>query len=180
MVIGLDAELDRGIAMNDDFKFFNERLFYDAQTGFLYWRNTELVKKSVWGKEAGSIRPDGYKNIGVRINGKTKNFKAHRLAWLLVYKRLPKNHIDHINGNRLDNRMENLRNATAPENNQNLRIPQKNNKTGVLGVSLDKGMYKAQICINGKNKNIGRFDTIEKATKAYIQAKRESHEFCTI
>jgi len=166
--------------MIDDFEFFNERLFYDEKTGFLYWRHTKLVKKSVWGKEAGSIRPDGYKNIGVRINGKTKDFKAHRLAWLLNYKAFPKNNIDHINGNRIDNRMDNLRDATAPENNQNLRIPQKNNKTGVLGVSLDKGMYKAQLCINGKNKNIGRFYTIKEATNAYIQAKRKHHEFCTI
>ena len=155
-------------------EFIRDRLRYEPDTGHFYMLRSAGRRKV--GARAGY--PDRLGYWKVAINGKW--IMAHRLAWRMVHGEWPLYEIDHINGDPSDNRIENLRNATAPENNQNLRMPQKNNKTGVLGVSLDKGMYKAQICINGKNKNIGRFDTIEKATKAYIQAKRESHEFCTI
>ena len=180
MVIELHAELDRGIAMSGVFELFNERLFYNEKTGAFYWRNTKLVSRSMKGKEAGTINDDGYRDIGFRIEGKTKHFKAHRLAWLFVNKCFPENHIDHINGDRLDNRIENLRIVTIAQNNQNIREPKKNNKIGVLGVCLDGGRYKAQITIQGKNINIGRFDTIEEAANAYMQEKRKHHEFCTI
>mgnify|MGYP003436841256 FL=1 len=181
MVIGLNAELGRGIAMNSVFEFFNERLFYNSETGIFYWKNTELVSWVVRGKEAGTISQSGYRNINVKYGGKPKIFKAHRLAWLLTYKYFPEAHLDHINGDKLDNRICNLREVTVKQNMQNLRKANRNNKLGVLGVSYDKyRKYVAAIGINGKVKVVGRFDTLEEASNAYILAKREIHSFCTI
>ena len=180
MVIGLHAELGRGIAMNDDFKFFNERLFYDSETGIFYWKNTELVSWVVRGKKAGSIYRNGYLVIQVKKNDKHVRISGHRLAWFFAKGHFPETAIDHINGNKTDNRIENLRLATYAQNNQNKTKPYKNNKTGVLGVFLDKGKYRAVVRLNGKGKHIGMFDTIEEASNAYILAKRELHGFCTI
>lgn len=165
--------------MNDDFKFFNERLFYDEKTGIFYWRETELIHARMRGREAGTLNV-GYVAISVKKDGKQRIFKAHRLAWLFINGNFPKLQIDHINGVKTDNRIKNLREADSFQNGQNIRLPRKGNKLGVLGVNLKNGKYRASIGINGKIKEIGRFATIEEASNAYIQAKRELHSFCTI
>ena len=176
-----DAELGRGIAMDDDFEFFNERLFYNEKTGELHWRNIEIVGCSARGKIAGTINKKGYRVLCVKKNGKLKQFKAHRVVWLLVNCEWPIDCIDHINGEKQDNRIENLRESTISQNNQNIRSALVTNRLGVLGVSQQKsGNYRAFICVNGFKKSIGTFDTIDKASNAYMQKKRESHEFCTI
>jgi hypothetical protein len=81
----------------------------------------------------GSLDKDGYLIIKV----KTKQFKAHRISWLLNYGDFPNSELDHINRNRTDNRIENLREATRIENifNRNIDI---NPDTGVTGIYLDK------------------------------------------
>ena len=181
MVIGLHAELGRGITMNDDFEFFNERLFYDEKTGIFYWRDVDIVGGKARGKQAGTVNSKGYIIINVKKDGKQSQFRAHRLAWLFVNGHFPEIGIDHINGDKLDNRMENLREASILENGQNRRKASSHNKLGVLGVRVDKyGKYIASIRVNGKVKFIGRFNEIAKASDAYIQAKRELHSFCTI
>lgn len=80
--------------------------------------------------------------------------------------------IDHINGNRLDNRKENLRLCTTSENNRNVKISRKNNKTGYKGVSLEKGdgKYRSCIKVNGKTIHLGRFPDVVSAAKAYDEA----------
>ena len=174
-----DAELGRGMAMNDDFEFFNERLFYNEKTGIFYWRETELIHARMRGREAGTLSV-GYVVISVKKDGKQRIFKAHRLAWLFINGNFPKLQIDHINGIKTDNRIENLRETSSFQNMQNLKTAQKNNKLGVLGVNKKGRKYRASIGINGKIKEIGRFATIEEASNAYIQAKRDIHSFCTI
>ncbi len=180
MVIGLNAELGRGMAMNDDFKFFNERLLYENETGFLFWKKTDLIASRIRGKKVGSNDGKGYLVFQVKKDGKKSMVKAHRVAWLLFYGAWPFDCIDHINGDRKDNRIGNLRNASFEGNSQNKRKAQENNKLGVLGVNIENGKFRAQIKIKGKKKTIGRYETIEEASKAYINAKRELHSFCTI
>ncbi len=112
-----------------------------------------------------------------------KIYRAHRLAWLYIYGEMPNGKIDHKNGNPLDNRIENLRIASDRMNSQNIRKAQPYNKTGVLGVGIDKarGCFKSEIRLpSGKRKFLGRFKTVDEAHQAYIKAKRIYHEGCTI
>lgn len=111
-----------------------------------------------------------------------KAYRAARLAWFYVHGAWPKHHIDHINGNRLDNRIANLRDIPRQANNQNIHRSFKTNKTGFLGVDLDKrsNRYRASIRHNGSNRTLGRFDTPEEAHEVYLNAKRLLHEGCTL
>ena len=145
--------------------------------------NWELVWKVSTGRRvkvgdiAGTVNNKGYRSI--RIDG--KDYLAHRLIWLMVHGKSPADMLDHINGIKLDNRVSNLREATSQQNQQNQTKPQVNSKTGFLGVSLHKrGRFYARISINGKQKNLGLFNTPEQAHDAYLTAKRQHHEFCTI
>jgi hypothetical protein len=101
----------------------------------------------------------------------------HRLAWLYVTGAWPKKHLDHINGDRADNRFCNLREADDAANNQNRKRANKCSLTGVLGVTYCKQTkrYRAVIMHNRKSIHLGRFDTPEEAHAAYVGAKRVLH-----
>jgi hypothetical protein len=81
--------------------------------------------------------------------------------------------IDHINGNKLDNRRANLRVVTPSENLQNVRHPSRNNKSGFLGVSKDGRRWRAQLRVNKRQVHVGLFGTPEEAHQAYWTAKKE-------
>jgi hypothetical protein len=150
---------------------------YDSESGLIFWSVTNNRKKQ--GEEAGLIhKTDGYKVLTLF----SKQYKYHRVAWLLHYGDWPKNVIDHINGDKLDNRISNLRDVCLSQNSQNQTRPAKNNKSGYLGVSRakSKNKWKSTIKVDGKTKTIGTFDTPEKAHEAYVVAKRQHHAGCTI
>ena len=132
------------------------------------------------GSIAGTIRLDGYRGVGIR----RKYFFAHRLIWMMENGSFPANDLDHINGLKDDNRIENLRECTHLQNMQNIRKAPKTSSTGVLGVRLEARCkttpWRAMGWKNGKNVSIGYFRTIEQAHEAYINWKRATHEFCTI
>ena len=90
--------------------------------------------------------------------------------------------IDHINGNRTDNRIANLRAVTRGGNMQNQRRAHASNTSGLLGVYYKPKNKKwaAQIQANKKRMNLGLFKTAEEAHTAYLKAKRELHDTCTI
>jgi hypothetical protein len=161
------------------------RLFsYDPIHGVFVWRQTRAggnnagFIKARPGEIAGRIdATTGY--VRIRTHGRT--IYAHRLAWLFVHGVWPSLHIDHINGRKADNRIENLRDVSRSVNLQNRHGPSKKNRsTGVLGVSLRNGRFVASIRIGGKTTNLGRFDTAEAAHAAYLSAKRRVHDGCTI
>ena len=151
-------------------------LSYNPETGLFYWK-VKPNKRLPIGVQAGGIR-SGY----VKIKVNRKMYAAHRLAWLYVHGKEPEHFTDHINGNPLDNRIANLRPATASENMQNIRKPQKNNSHGNLGVTYDpkKKLWRARIGIDGIRKYIGKFKTQEQAAQAYLEAKRAMHPFNTL
>ena len=93
---------------------------------------------------------------------------AHRLAWFYVYGSWPGLYIDHINGNKTDNRINNLRAAT-PSNNQHNRGKSKRNITGLKGVSYDvkRRKWVSGISYNGIKMNLGRYDCPAAASFAY-------------
>ena len=152
-----------------------EILNYNEETGVFTWK-IRCGCRGIVGTIAGSIDREGYVKIGV-LGG---NYLAHRIAILYVYGAFPEFDTDHINGVKGDNRLSNLRCATRSENKQNIRKPQSDNKTGVLGVSKKRGRWIAQIKVAGVKKHLGVFDTPELAHSAYLSAKRIHHPMCTI
>jgi len=151
-----------------------ESLKYDAETGLFTW---VLPRKCVRvGALAGDVNNRGY----ARLTFNRRCYQSHRLAWFYVHNRWPKM-IDHIDGNKLNNRIENLREVTSSQNRQNLRTANRDSKTGFLGVTkLPNGRFMAQIGFSGKTKYIGMFGTPESAHEAYLSFKRLLHPAGTI
>lgn len=153
-----------------------ELLHYNPSTGVFKWLAVSVRMRP--SGIAGCIKPDGYRQI--KINKKT--YLAHRLAWLYVYGHWPSADIDHINGDRLDNSIQNLRDVCRLVNTQNLRKPLAQNKLGILGVFFDKqsGKFRSFIRVSGKKKYLGGFADPMDAHDAYVRAKRIYHEGCTL
>jgi hypothetical protein len=152
-----------------------EVLNYDPKTGNFYWRKKVAQRVHV-GDYAGSKHHSGY--LSIFILG--KSHRAHRLAWLHYYGEQPPKFIDHINNVRNDNRIKNLRSATAEINNQNRRGAPKNSASGLLGVARNGNNWQAYIRIQNKPTYLGTFKTPEEAHQVYLAAKRMYHVGCTI
>lgn len=118
----------------------------------------------------------------VSVDG--KQYKAHHLAWVMCYGVWPTQVIDHMDGDRRNNRQDNLRDVTTQLNAQNQRKATAANKSsGLLGVSATKSRinpWKAQIRVNERITHLGSFRTKEEAHLAYVTAKRTYHEGCTL
>jgi hypothetical protein len=139
-------------------------LNYNPETGKFTWNiNTAHTKKF---KLAGHIN-HGY----VRISIKRKLYFAHQLAWLYVYGEWPDNQLDHINGIRDDNRIENLRKVNNRINSQNKSIHRNGKLVGATKLKTKtKYPWQARININGKSHFLGNFKTDIEAHNAYIKA----------
>ena len=153
-----------------------ESLAYDAETGHLTWRLPP--RRGVpSGSIAGCKHNQGYLTIG--IGG--KRFFCHRVAWFIAHGAWPTAVIDHINGDRVDNRIENLRDVPQRTNCENLRRAKSKNKLGVLGVAqAGKNCFAARIVVSGQFHHLGCFGTKEDAGAAYLAAKRKLHAGCSI
>ena len=146
-----------------------ELVNYDPDTGLFTWRISR--RKCRQGALAGANMPTGYRVI--RLDDVLH--LAHRLAWLYVHGVWPTNQIDHINGNRADNRLCNLREATNAENAQNRRKTK--GKSGLMGVRQENSKWLAEIKFNYKVIRLGLFDTPEEAHQTYLAAKQALHPF---
>jgi len=157
-------------------EWLKELLIYDKDTGQFTWRIT-IGQRAYAGKIANKIQAStGYIFIGI----KGKQYSAHRLAWLYTYGDWPKYNIDHIDGNRANNKISNLRDVPHFVNMQNKRHASKNNSTGYLGVRKTGKKFSAVIVVNKKPMYLGTFDDAKEAHQAYIEAKRKYHQGCTI
>lgn len=146
-----------------------EMFSYDHITGVLTRkrnRNSTFTSKD----------KDGY--IRVRVGNGI--LYLHQVAFVVFHGRWPSGQIDHINGNKIDNTIANLRDVEQATNLENRRSPLGNNKSGCLGVSLHHGRWRAKIQVDRKSIVIGKFDTPEEAHQAYVNAKRRLHGGCTI
>lgn len=153
-----------------------ELFTYDPEVGHFVRNVGRSGRRAHAGAVAGAPNKKGhlYINIG------SKKYAAHRLAWFYVCGNWPSGVIDHINGNKVDNRIANLRDVDSCINQQNRRSANKSNTLGVLGVCKDKNSYVAAISIDGISKRLGSFKTADDAHRAYLEAKRALHDGCTI
>lgn len=168
-----------------------ELLSYDPLTGAFVWKQRgvnhfkpTMQRTQEWlckwwntrfaGTNAGSYDPNGY--ILIRING--IDYRAHRIAWAMTYGAAPE-FIDHINGVRDDNRIENLR-SIAQEGNAKNAKKRGDNRSGTTGVGFypSKNKWRARINYKGKTIALGYFDTTEEAIAARKAAEKvyEYHE----
>lgn len=159
-------------------------LRYEPETGKLYWKErpvemlpSERAGKS-WntrfaGKEAFTAIGNHRYRVG-RVN--YKELLAHRVVWAIHYGEWPEDQIDHVDNDRLNNRIGNLREATSFENMRN-RGAQNNNSSGHKGVHWNSGAkaFCAQICFEGRRVYLGLFSTAEDAHAAYCEAAKKYH-----
>lgn len=161
------------------------RLFeYDSETGNLIWRErpredfATLRAMKIWntrfaGKVAGCVRKDGYR--GIRING--KDYFAHRLIYILHCGSISEGmQIDHISGDPLNNRINNLRLASSSENSRNTTF-RSDNQVGVKNVSIHAaGGYNVRVMVDGKIISKSSVNwTIEEAATYAANLRDELH-----
>ena len=150
--------------MRCDYDEAHYKFYYENDTGLL------IRKVSAGNQLQGSVctrlSSKGY--YRVHLNGKDRF--VHRVVWLMHYGEWPRRQLDHINGNKTDNRIENLRECTTSENCINQKGPRKNNSIGVQGVHLIKSSGKYRACF--RDKRLGCFGTLPEASDAYQKAKK--------
>lgn len=139
--------------------YIKEHFFYNSDTG--------LITRNDRKNSTGSLDKDGY--LIIKIKG--KQIKAHRLAWFLYYGNFPNNELDHINRNRTDNRITNLREVSRKENLENT-TKKINKDTKVIGIYLDKCTkgLKAKYTFHFNNKSY-RFRNLIDAIKKKEELK---------
>jgi hypothetical protein len=139
--------------------------------GILYWNANIPRKPHINGDPAGSKLPNGY----IVRNVRGRAYRAHRLIFLMFHGHLP-SVVDHINGIKDDNRIENLRQATVQQNQYNATL-KITNKSKVKGVCWEKSTQKwvARIRINGQVKTLGRFKDLNLAEQCCQQAREKHH-----
>jgi hypothetical protein len=137
----------------------------------LYWYDPvagEMISRRT-NKATGWIE-DGYRHIEL----KGKSYRIHRLIWMYLHDRWPTEMIDHINGNKLDNSIVNLREVTAKQNAENRNCVQA--ISGMKGViPTTKGRWKASIGHNGKVIYLGTYDSKQEAHNIYCKAAQIFH-----
>jgi len=156
----------------------------DVENGKLYWlpRSQEMFSDAknpgqakMWnaryaGKLAFQTVCNGYRHGAIF----SRRYFAHRVIWLFATGNWPENQIDHINGDRSDNRISNLRDVTKAENMKNMRVRAKS-KSGASGVYWYEGLQKWQVFISvkGKTRNLGRFSEKADAIACRRQAEKD-------
>lgn len=146
--------------------------YFDHKDGHLYWKKVmRFNKQYLVGREVGSIHKTGYRHV----TWMGKIHKVHRLIFLLEHGYLPKE-IDHINGDRQDNRIENLREVTRSENQFNKAMCS-NNTSGFRGVNWHKHSksWVVRVCTKGKTKILGYFKDLELAGLVADEARNLYH-----
>ena len=140
---------------------------YYPLTGNLIWKVRPKHSSVVVGASAGCVRSDGY--LTVRFKG--KDYRSHRVIWELVNGPIPEGlEVDHINHNRSDNRIANLRLVTRTDNNRN-KTREYGNVTGVTGVRFNHNGWEVQITANNIQHYLGRFKTLFEAAAARKSAE---------
>lgn len=149
-------------------KYVQSIFDYDPEVGILKWKKPPLSYIQI-GEEAGSNTGDGYRRVSI----KNRRYKTHRIIWLYTYGYMPEHNIDHINRNKLDNRLSNLREVSQVCNMRNV-VRYKTNKSGVKGVCFCKTTNKwmSYIGIKKKDYYLGSYSDFDDAVCARLAAEQ--------
>lgn len=158
-----------------------EVVHYSAETG-VFTRTVRLAQRHHVGDRADFLVTGGGAKGYRRVSVDSMRFLAHRAAWLYLHGTWPVDEIDHINGDRGDNRIANLRCVPRGVNAENIRRPRADNTSGFLGVYWHKQNKKwcARVTVKGRAYYVGFSASAEEAHCAYVEAKRRLHEGCTL
>ena len=161
--------------MNITAEYLKTVLDYDRESGVFLWKveRNSHGGKILPGMVAGHPAKTGYVIVG--LDGRIH--RAHRLAWLYVYGVLPATMLDHLDGNRSNNAISNLREIDVARNAQNTHKAHRDSLSGFLGVETHRQTkgFVARICVGGKRKYLGLFPTPEEAHAVYLAAKKDAH-----
>lgn len=161
---------------------------YDPKSGLMTWKkrpawtskasknnhNPKDVTERFNNRYAGSPALSAPKGNGYLYgNFRGKNILAHRAAWCMVHGSWPEQQIDHIDGNRSNNKITNLRDVSCSENARNRIRKPKNIHYGIRPAKSNKLKWEARIMVNGKHKYLGYFATEAQAAQARIAAEKE-------
>jgi hypothetical protein len=135
--------------------------------GFTYCPVSGEIK-GMYGKVLTRKDNKGYSSIALMIEGKNYSILGHRLAWYLHYGTLPINQVDHIDRDRSNNKIDNLRDVTSQQNHFNKKA---------IGYRMQRttNTFTAYIALNRKQINLGTYKTKEEARNAYLKAKETYH-----
>lgn len=157
----MNAALEQGL--------LRQLLYYDPVSGLFTWMVARPNRPI--GSQAGYLSAKGYRIICV--DG--VQYKAHRLAWLYMTGVWPNDQVDHLDGDKDNNRWVNLRSASTQENCCN-RVAHCTNTTGFKGVTKKgEGRFIAQIMVRGQKLHLGSFNSPQEAHAAYCAAATELH-----
>jgi hypothetical protein len=158
--------------MLEIYEYINNNLTLDLKTGIFYWKTPPKFHSDLIGKIAGNKQKNLNNKFYWVIKINNKKYKRARLVFLYLNKRFPKNCIDHINGNSLDDRPENIREATVTQNAWNHKGRKKTSNLP-MGIRFQSGKYVARISCNKNQITIGKYENLEDAHKAYINKRKE-------
>jgi hypothetical protein len=148
----------------------------DLIAGRVFWKNCAREHARLNGKEAGSKR--GYEKPYWVIKIDKKAYRRAQIVLAIATGEWPKDCVDHINGNSLDDRAANLRHATVAQNAMNHKTRRKRSNTPMGVRKLPNGKFQARIALDKKTSHLGTFDTSDLAEQAYQAARKEMfHEF---
>ena len=145
---------------------------FEYRDGKLFWKVDRKAVKCK-GKEAGSLQHTGYRTIHTKELG--GHMPTHRVIWFMHHGEWPEV-VDHINGDKSDNRIENLRAATRAQNSQNIAILP-SNQSGVKNVSWrnDTKKWRVTLAVDGKKMSFGHYDDLELAQLVAYEARCKYH-----
>jgi HNH endonuclease len=144
---------------------------FEYRDGLLLWKTDRARRKVRAGDEASHIKATGYKYTCFNY----KQYRTHRLIYCMFHGFMPE-YIDHIDGNKLNNKIENLRGCTKAQNSYNRKAP-KTNSSGHKNVCFYKryNKWRSYIDVHGKKITGGYFDTIEDAVISATNLRQQHH-----